>query len=76
MSANFPWGKVTAVHKIGTHTITEYVVDTGWDNAGDTEFSACGESFDSLDVALLASICNKAGYIDALPFVTRLLEMK
>lgn len=76
MSTSSPWGKVTATHKIGTHTITEYVVGPEWDNAGNIEFMTSGGLFDSLDVALLAAICEKAGDADALLYVTRLLGMK
>lgn len=59
MKDKFPWGEVTAVHTIGPHRIIEYVVGPGWENAGSTEYQSAGSgSWDTLDGALLASICH------------------
>lgn len=71
----FPWGKVTKVHTIGTHHITEYVVGPLFENSGETQFSIEGESYDELDMAILGSLCRKAGESDALPYIVRMLGM-
>lgn len=73
---NFPWGKVLKVHQIGTHTVTEYVVGPQWVDAGKIEFHTCDCSTDSLDTAILQSICSKYKEPDAMMYITRLLNMK
>lgn len=72
----FPWGTVIKVHTIGTHEITEYEEGPEWGNPGTIEFSINGESFESLDMAILGAICRKAGEPDALPYIARILKME
>jgi len=69
-------GELVFTHKIGLHVVREYVVGPTRENAGNVEFHTCGGSFDSLDKAILASICNKAGEAEALKYVTKLLGLK
>lgn len=79
MQDKFPWGEVTAVHTVGPHRIIEYVVGPEWDNAGDTEFQGTGTgSWDTLDGALLSSICHSVHpNDDRLPeYVLRLIGTK
>lgn len=79
MSHKFPWGKVTEVHTIGPHEITEYVVGPEWVNAGDTEFLCRhGGTWDTLDQALIASVCHAVhGMDDNLPgYVCRLIGIE
>lgn len=53
----FPWGKVTKIHQIGDHTITEYVGGPGWSNPGETEFHAYDTTYNSLEEAMLGVVC-------------------
>ena len=71
---SFPWGKVTRVHSIGDHHITEYIVGPKWDNAGYTEYSVCESSFDTLDEALIYSICVGNGDQDAARYIMKILR--
>jgi hypothetical protein len=76
----FPWGKVTQIHTIGTHEITEYVVGGAYENRGLTEFHLktgknFGILFDTLDEALLTAICMKhGGEYEDIPYVKRILN--
>jgi hypothetical protein len=77
----FPWGKVTQVHTIGTHEVIEYVVGDAYSHKGDTAFHLSvgeyGVSYESLDEAILASICMKnGGDYEDVPYVKRVMNWK
>jgi len=72
-SEPYPWGEVVKVHTIGTHTITEYIVGKAWHNGGNTEFGTGDTSFDTLDQALLYSLCDKTGDPDAMLYIEKML---
>jgi len=77
---SFPWGKVTQVHTIGTHEITEYIVADAYSDRGETCFHLEGDygvSFEALDEAILASICMKhSGHYEDVTYVKRVMNWK
>lgn len=78
MSKKFPWGKVTQVHDVGTHQITEYVVGPNWSDAGKTMFQTDNASWPTLEWALLDCICRSASPDDyhMTEYAGRLIGLK
>ena len=76
----FPWGKVTQIHTIGNHEITEYVVAAVFSDKGETCFHVddnYGISFDTLDEAILASLCLKhGGNYEDINYAKRVMNWK
>lgn len=75
----FPWGNISEVHRIGDHEITEYVVGAQWQDAGTTEFLVDDSvSWDTLEEAMIASVCKKLvpGDPDLPSYVLRLIGNK
>ena len=69
---DFPWGEITKTHVIGEHTIIEYVVDPAFEDAGQVNYSIGNHSFDTLDQALVGSLCEKYGDVEDFEVVARL----
>lgn len=59
------FGKVVMEHRIGDHCIVEFEVGAPWRGyEGQVKFSVGDVSYDTLDQAIIGSICNKYGAID------------
>lgn len=76
--STFLWGEIVKHHTIGDHTVIEYVVGPDYSDTGDTQYhhpeSSC--SFDTLDQALIHSICWKSefGNYETATYVWRIID--
>lgn len=72
---DYPFGKIVNTYHISTFEIIEYIVGDGWVDAGKTQFTHNNCTYDTLDEAILGSICEKYSDSDSnlFSYVVRLI---